>query len=108
MFSNIQSVVRVRGCLAPTEISYEPEIAECALKRLRFIRVKRLREYHCHSPDRRYLKYHEYITCSAQAKIMIAKKMGMTIGGTNQAAMVLILRSFMIRLQRRRAYMDEG
>jgi hypothetical protein len=39
---------------------------------------------------------------------MIAKKMGMTIGGTNQAAMVLILRSFMIRLQRRRAYMDEG
>ena len=36
----------------------------------------------------RYLKYHEYITCSAQAKIMIAKKMGMTIGGTNQAAMV--------------------
>jgi hypothetical protein len=35
---------------------------------------------------------------------MIAKKMGMTIGGTNQAAMVLILRSFMIRLQRD----DEG
>ena len=63
------------------------------LKRLRFIGVKRLREYHCHSPDRRYLKYHEYITCSAQAKIMIAKKMGMTIGGTNQAAMMLILRS---------------
>jgi hypothetical protein len=59
-------------------------------------------------PRPRYLKYHEYITCSAQAKIMIAKKMGMTIGGTNQAAMVLILRSFMIRLQRRRAYMDEG
>jgi hypothetical protein len=58
--------------------------------------------------DRRHLKYHEYITCSAQAKIMIAKKMGMTIGGTNQAAMVLILRSFMIRLQRRRAFMDEG
>jgi hypothetical protein len=28
----------------------------------------------CHSPDRRYLKCHEYITCSAQAKIMIAKK----------------------------------
>ena len=56
----------------------------------------------------RYLKYHEYITCSAQAKIMIAKKMGMTIGGTSQAAMVLILRSFMVRLQRRRAYMDEG
>ena len=78
------------------------------IERLRFIRVKRLREYHCHSPDRRYLKYHEYITCSAQAKIMIAKKMGMTIGGTNQAAMMLILRSFMIRLQRRRAYMDEG
>jgi hypothetical protein len=69
---------------------------------------QRLREYHCHSRDRRHLKYHEYITCSAQAKIMIAKKMGMTIGGTNQAAMVLILRSFMIRLQRRRAYMDEG
>jgi hypothetical protein len=60
-----------------------------------------------HSPGR-YLKYHEYITCSAQAKIMIAKKMGMTIGGTNQAAMVLTLRSFMVRLQRRRAYMDEG
>lgn len=60
------------------------------------------------SPDRRYLKYHEYITCSAQAKIMIAKKIGMTIGGTNQAAMVLILRSFMVRSQRRRAYMDEG
>ena len=56
----------------------------------------------------RYLKYHEYITCSAQAKIMIAKKMGMTIGGTSQAAMVLILRSLMIRLQRRHAYMNEG
>jgi hypothetical protein len=39
---------------------------------------------------------------------MIAKKMGMTIGGTNQAAMVPILRCFMFRLQRRRAYMDEG
>ena len=59
-------------------------------------------------PRPRYLKYHEYITCSAQSKIMIAKKMGMTIGGTNQAAMVLIPRSLMIRLQRRRAYMDEG
>jgi len=78
------------------------------IERLRFIRVKRLREYHYHSPDRRYLKYHEYITCSAQAKIMIAKKMGMTIGGTSQAAMVLILRSLMIRLQQRLAYMDEG
>jgi hypothetical protein len=40
-------------------------------------------------PRPRYLKYHEYITCSAQAKIMIAKKMGMTIGGTSQAVMVL-------------------
>jgi hypothetical protein len=59
-------------------------------------------------PDRRHLKYHEYITCSAQAKIMIAKKAGMTIGGTNQAPMALILRSLMIRLQRRHAYMDEG
>jgi hypothetical protein len=59
-------------------------------------------------PDRRYSECHEYITCSVQAKIMIAKKMGMTIGGTNQAVMVLILRNFMIRLQRRRAYMDEG
>jgi hypothetical protein len=39
---------------------------------------------------------------------MIAKKMGMTIGGTSQSAIVLILRSLMIRLQRRRAYMDEG
>jgi hypothetical protein len=39
---------------------------------------------------------------------MIAKKMGMTIGGMSQAAMVLILRSFMIRLQRRHSYMDEG
>jgi hypothetical protein len=39
---------------------------------------------------------------------MIAKKMGMTIGGTNQAAMMLIPRSFMIRLQRRRAFMEEG
>jgi hypothetical protein len=36
---------------------------------------------------RRHFKYHEYITCSAQAKIMLANKMGMTIGGTNQAAM---------------------
>ena len=59
-------------------------------------------------PTEDTLKYHEYITCSAQAKIMIAKKMGMTIGGTSQAAMVLILRSLMIRLQRRHAYMDEG
>jgi hypothetical protein len=59
-------------------------------------------------PDRRYSECHEYITCSAQAKIMIAKKMGMTIGGTSQAAMVLILRSLMIRLRRQRAYMDEG
>jgi hypothetical protein len=39
---------------------------------------------------------------------MIAKKMGMMIGGTSQAAMVLILRSLMIRLRRRHAYMDEG
>jgi hypothetical protein len=36
---------------------------------------------------------------------MIAKKMGMTIGGTNQAAMVLILRRLM---KRRHAYMDEA
>jgi hypothetical protein len=38
---------------------------------------------------------------------MIAKKMGMTIGGTNQTAMVLNLRSFMIRLCGDAAYMDE-
>jgi hypothetical protein len=62
----------------------------------------------CGSPDRRHLKYHEYITCSAQAKIMIAKKIGMTIGGTSQAAMVLILRSLMVRLQRRHAYMEKA
>jgi hypothetical protein len=59
-------------------------------------------------PRPKILKCHEYITRSAQAKIMIAKKIGMTIGGMNQAAMVLILRSFIIRLQRRRAYIDEG
>jgi hypothetical protein len=43
-----------------------------------------------------------------QAKIMIAKKMGMTIRGTSQAAMVLILRSLMVRLQRRHAYMEKA
>jgi len=39
---------------------------------------------------------------------MIAKKMGMTIRGTSEAAMVLILRSLMIRLQRRRVYMEKA
>jgi type 1 fimbria pilin len=65
-------------------------------------RSARLREYHCHSPPKTFKI--SRVTCSAQAKIMIAKKMGMTIGGTSQAAMVLILRSLMIRLKRRHAY----
>jgi hypothetical protein len=39
---------------------------------------------------------------------MIAKKMGMTIRGTSQSAMVLILPSLMFRLQRRHAYMEKA
>jgi len=39
---------------------------------------------------------------------MIAKKMGMMIRGTSHAAMVLILRSLMVRLQRRHAYMEKA
>jgi len=59
-------------------------------------------------PRPKILKMSRVYNVQCTSKTMIAKKMGMTIGGTSQSAMVLILRSLMIRLQRRRAYMDEG
>jgi hypothetical protein len=59
-------------------------------------------------PRLKILKISRVYNVQCTSKNYDCKKMGMTIGGTNQAAMVLILRSFMVRLQRRRAYLDEG